>query len=98
MAVVALRLTFGGAPETYEWGVLSESIFDLSISIMQDSGWDTTLLCDTNGHLVPPPLFLDDFIVFAEGKDIIIYVPVDARGTSYVYIDDKIALPVYIEY
>ena len=40
LAIVALHLTFGGAPGPYEWGVLTESICDLSIAIMQDDGWD----------------------------------------------------------
>ena len=97
MEIVALCLTFGGAPGPYEWGVLSESIYDLSIAIMQDSGWDQTSLCAPNGHLVPPPLFLEDSIPFAEGKDLIIDLPVDARGTADVYIDNTIALTVDVE-
>ena len=54
-------------------------------------------MCAPNGHLVPPPLFLDDSIPFAEGKVLIIDVQVDARGTSYVYIDNTIALTVDVE-
>ena len=95
--IVALCLTFRGAPGPYEWGVLSESICDLSIAIMQDDGCDPTSLCAPNGHLVPPPLFLDNSIPFAEGKDLIIDVPVDARGTSDVYIDNTITLTVDVE-
>ena len=76
LEIVALRLTFGGAPGPYEWGVLSESICDLSIVIMQDSGWDPTSFCVPNVHLVPPPLFLDYSIPFAEGKDPVITCPV----------------------
>ena len=68
LEIVALRLTFGGAPGPYEWGVISESICDLSIAIMQDAGWDPTLLCAPNGHLVPPLLFLDNSIQFAEER------------------------------
>ena len=64
---------------------------------MQDDGWDPTLLCAPNGHLVPPPLFLDHSIPFAEGKDLIIDVPVDARGTADVYIENTIALTVDVE-
>ena len=84
LAIVALRLTFGGAPGPYEWGVLSECTCDLSIAIMQDAGWDPTSLCALNVHLVPVSLFLDDSIPFAEGKDLIIDVPVDATGTADV--------------
>ena len=66
MAIFALRLSLGGAPGPYEWGVLSESICDFSIAIMQDAGLDPTSLCAPNGHLVPPPLFLYDSIPFPE--------------------------------
>ena len=64
---------------------------------MQDAGWDPTSFCALNVHLVPVSLFLDDSIPFAEGKDLIIYVPVDATGTADVYIDDTIDLTVDIE-
>ena len=97
MAIVALCLTFVGATVPYEWGVLSESIYDLSIAIMQDSGWDPTSLCAPNGHLVPPSLFLCNSISFSEGKSLIIDVPVDAIGTVDFYIANTIALTVDIE-
>ena len=97
LEIFALRLTFRGAPGPYEWGVLLESICDLSIAIMQDYGWDPTSLCDPNGHLVPPPLLLDDSIHFAEGKYLILDVTVDARGTADVYIDNTIPLTVKVE-
>ena len=64
---------------------------------MQDAGWDPTSFCVPNVHLVPPPLFLDYSIPFAEGKDLIIDVPVVARGTVDVYIDNTIALTVDVE-
>ena len=64
------------------------------IAIMQDAGWDPTSLCAPNGNIVPPPLFLEDSIAFAEIKYLIIDVPVDARGTADVYIDNAITLTV----
>ena len=97
MAIAALCLTFGGVPGLYKWGVLSESICELSIAIRHDDGWDPTLLCAPNGNLVHHSLLLDDSIPFAEGKDLIIDVPVDTRGTEDVYIDDKIDLTVDIK-
>ena len=86
MAIFTLRLIFGEAPGPYEWGVISESICDFSITIIQDAGWDPTLLCAPNGHLFPPLLLLDDSIPFSEGKYLIIDVPVYARGTANVNI------------
>ena len=50
LAIVALCLTFGGAPGPYEWGVLSESICDFSIAIIQDDGWEHTTKLDPNHH------------------------------------------------
>ena len=97
LEIVALSLTFGGVPGPHEWGVLSESICDFSFAIMQDAGWDPTSLCANNGHLVPPPLFLDDYIPFAEGKVLIIDVPVDERGTAEVYIEYTISVTVDIK-
>ena len=64
---------------------------------MHGDGWDPTSLCAPNVHLVPPPLFLDYYISFSEGKDLITDVPVDARCTVDVYIDDTIALTVDVE-
>ena len=84
MAIVALHLNFVEAPGPYEWGVLSDSICDFSITIMEDADWDPTSLFYPNDHLVLPPLFLHNSIPFAEGKDLIIDVLVDARGTSDV--------------
>ena len=69
----------------------------MSIAIIQDAGWDPTSLSAPHDNLVPPPIFLDDSIPFAEGKYLIIDVPVDARGTSDVYIDDTISLTVDAE-
>ena len=97
LVIVALRLTFGGAPGPYEWGVISDSIYDLSIEIMHDAGWYPTSLCVPNGHIVPPPLLLDYSIPFAEGKYLIIDVPVGARCTADVYIDNKIVLTVDVK-
>ena len=45
----------------------------------------------------PPPKTLDESIPFAEVKDLIVEVPVDARGIADVYIDDMIALTVDVE-
>ena len=94
---MALHLTFGGAPGPYEWGVVSESICDLSIAIMQDGDWDPSKLRAPDGCHVPPPKILDDAVPFAEGKELIVDVPVNSKGIADVYIDDMIALAVNVE-
>jgi hypothetical protein len=50
-----------------------------------------------NHFLVPPPVFLDDFIPFKDGLELIVDIPVDPRGTTNIYIDDFISLAVDIE-
>ena len=97
MAILALRLKFGGPPCPYEWGVVLESIRDLSISIIQDANWDPSQLQDPNGCHVTPSKILYESITFAEGRELIVDVPVDARGIVDVYIDDTIDLTVDIE-
>ena len=97
LAVVALRLTFGGAPGPYEWGVISETICDLSVAMMQIDDWDPEKLVAPNSHLVPAAKSLEDDVPFAEGRELAVEIPVDARGTADVYIDDTIALTVDTE-
>ena len=64
---------------------------------MQDKNWYPSQLRAPDGCHVPPPKILDESIPFAEGKELIIGVPVDARGIADVYIDDTIALTVDVE-
>ena len=64
---------------------------------MQDYGWVPTSFIDPNDHLVSPPVFMYDSIPFAEGKYLIIDVPVGTRGTADVYIDNTIVLTVDVE-
>ena len=40
LAIIALHLTFGGAPGPYEWGVMSETICDLANAIILDNNWN----------------------------------------------------------
>jgi hypothetical protein len=97
LAVVALRLTFGGAPGPYEWGVISETICDLATAILQDDDWNPSLTRAPNSNLVPKKKVMSDDVPFGIGRQLIVDVPVDPRGTTDVYIDDTIALCVDLE-
>ena len=94
LAIMALRLTFGGLPCPYEWGIISESLCDLSMVFLQCNDWDPYSLRSKLGDLVPQPKVLPDDVPFAEGKDLIVDIPFDPRGTSNVYIDDTTPLCV----
>ena len=74
-----------------------ESICDLSIAIMQDEKWNPSHIQSPDGcHVLSPKIF-DESITFAEGKELIVDVPVDAKGIADVYIDNMIALTVDVE-
>jgi len=55
LALMSLRLTFGGAPGPYEWGVVSETICDLINEIKSRDEWQPEILFGKNQFLVPPP-------------------------------------------
>ena len=96
VALITLRLTFGGAPCPFEWGVISETICDLANELVQCDDWDPANLHASVQNDIPLPQFLDDDIPFAEGRELIVDIPVDPRGKADVYIDDTTGLTVDI--
>jgi hypothetical protein len=94
LALLMLRLTFGGAPCPYEWSVISELICDLATAIIGDDEWDPDELHSPDQHHLPPHTFLPDDIPFAEGKELIVDIDIDDRGTHEMYLDDLIGLGI----
>ena len=74
-----LRLTFGGAPGQYEWGVISETICDLAMAIMQDEDWDPATLSSPEARHIPNLKCFGDDVPFGEGRELIVDVPVDPK-------------------
>jgi hypothetical protein len=93
-AVVTLRNTFGGAPCPYEWSVTSEIICDLANELIVSDEWDPLTLCSTIQPQIPPRNILPDDVPFGKARELIIDIPVDARGKIDVYIDDTTGLTV----
>ena len=91
-----LRLSFGGKPCPYMWGVLSETICNLENAILFDNDWEPSDLFAPNQSLVPPRVLLDNDIPFGEGAELIVDIPIDPRGLHDVYIEDLILLTVDI--
>ena len=92
-----LRLTFGGAPCPLEWGSIAESICDLANAILLNDGWDPLSLQSPAQHLVPNKIILKDDIPFRIGRDLIVDIPVDSRGTVDLYIDNFCGLMVDLD-
>ena len=58
------------------------------MDLLHSDDWDPGSLRSKLGDMVPNPNFRPYDVPFAEGKDLIVDIQVDPRGTSDVYIDD----------
>ena len=96
IALMSLRLTFGGSPCPNEWGVISETVCDLTNAILHDDEWDPSILHSPSQHLIPCKEILSDDIPFAQVDELIVNVPFNDRGFVDDYIDDLIGLTVDI--
>jgi hypothetical protein len=96
LALLMLRLTFGGAPCPSEWGAIAESICDLANAILLNDEWNHVSLQSPAQYLVPNKIILDDNIPFGIGRDLVVDIPVNPRGTIDLYINDYCGLTVDI--
>jgi len=80
-----------------EWGSIAKSICDLAKTILLNDEWDPLSLQSPAQHLVPNKIILEDDIPFEIGRDLIVDIPVDSRGTVDLYIDDFCRLMVDID-
>lgn len=88
LALIFIRLTFGGKACPSEWGTLSELVCDLTNAIITDEEWDPkSLFCQQSLEL-PAPEFLDDDIPIAKARELAFDIPVDSKGYADVFIDD----------
>ena len=96
LLLLMLRLTFGGTACPHEWSVISEIICDLATAIVINDDWDYAELASPQQNLIPPPSFLPDDIPFGEGKELIVDMEINDRGTHEMYLDDLIGLGIDI--
>jgi hypothetical protein len=55
LALMSLRLTFGGLPGLFEWGIILETFYNLTTAIRLNDNWEPMKTFGRNQHLVPPP-------------------------------------------
>ena len=94
IALLALRLTFGGAPCPYEWSIISELVCDLATAILTNVDWESHELYSPDQEKIPSPAFLPDDIPFGEGKELIVDLQINDHGTHEMYLDDLIGLGI----
>ena len=88
IALVALRLTFGGTPCPSLWCTISELCTDLANDLLACNAWDPRELRSSYAHLIPPPCFLADDVPFASAETLQVDVPVNIHGKADCYVDD----------
>ena len=91
IALVALRLTFGGRPCPSEWCNISEAVADLSRAILACPDWDPASLHSPQQRHVGVTELLDNSVPFASAEPLAVSLPADDQGTVEPYIDDIIA-------
>ncbi len=68
LAIMMLRLSFGGAPCPLEWGAILESVCDLINTILQHNDWDPLTLFNAAAQAhVPLKELLPDNVPFGIG-------------------------------
>ena len=88
-----LRLTFKGKLCPSEWSELAEPICDLSTALLHEERWDPTTLVSPSQLLVPPPVRNQDSTrPLGVGKELVVDVPINPRGTHDLYLDDIVSL------
>jgi hypothetical protein len=69
LALMMLRLSFGGTPCPSEWGAISESVCNLINEILQHNDWDplTLFAAAAQEAHIPPKEVLSDDVPFGMG-------------------------------
>ena len=86
---IALRATFGGTPNPYDWSVISESVTDLANLLMNDPDWDPSILHSPIQDQIPPDAPLDDTIPFTPALPTVVSASIDCRSKTDIYLDDE---------
>ena len=92
LLLVALQLTFGGSPCPGLWGIISESITDITNTLLQNPFWDHDLVFDPISESLYPPLNLPDSVIYHLEKDLAVSLPTNSLGYVDIIIDDSIGI------
>ena len=64
LVILALRPTFGGCACPYEWGAISESVYDVVIALLHSNDWNTFELKSKLGCMCPQVKYLPEDVPF----------------------------------
>jgi hypothetical protein len=87
--LVALRLTFGGAPNPSRWSDLSELACNLSNDLVRNPGWDPRQHFSPHSAKLPATAIMEPSTdPLAVAQPLSIPLPIDDSPKSEVYIGD----------
>ena len=87
LCFVALRLTFGGAPNPYKWSEISESVTDLSNALLNCEDWDASVYFSPLQSKIPS-VDVNNDNNFAQALPLSIQTEHNNSGKIDCYIDD----------
>jgi hypothetical protein len=85
LLLMALQMTFGGAPCPSLWGVISETLANIANSLLQNPHWDHHLLYDPISDTLDSPSSLLESIPFHPGKELAVSLPPNDRKVILIF-------------
>jgi hypothetical protein len=95
--LMALQMTFGGAPCPSLWGIISDTIADTCNSLIHNPYWNHSTLFYQLSNTIKEPSLLPDSIDFALAQDIAVEILTNDIAKIDMYIDDTIRIALNLE-
>jgi hypothetical protein len=92
LLLMALRMTFGGAPCPALWGCISETMTDVCNVLIHNHHWKHEEFFDTISDSLLPPLSLPESVKFEQALPMAVKLPINDLGKVDIYIDDTISI------
>jgi hypothetical protein len=92
IALMSLRLTFGGSPCPNEFCIISELCADLGNDILHSSDWEPRLLHSPHTINLPTEIPDSSQHPLSHGLELDVDIPFDKFGKIEIYIDDGITI------
>lgn len=90
MALIMLRLAFGGTPNPAGWTTISEMVTDLANEILIDTRWDPTKTYPPGRETVPPPIRNSKAKDIRPARELVYDIPTNVPARTDDFVDDLI--------
>lgn len=97
LALMSLRLTFGGAPCPSLWSIYSEICCDLANDLIRCEEWDVDALASPHQAKIPGPVRLPADVPFGQALEVAVDLPADDNGKNDNYLDDAVTVTLDLE-